>query len=320
MAFLFIAGRNKILWLLCLLPLWMRCSPELEKPALTAGLHVEVVNSANHKVAGALVRVYSSAEDWQNEVNAGAEGVTDKNGLAKLPASPGQRYYIKVTWFSYPRREVYQNTLVSYKPTDPLPEFSTSLYQVKINYARELKGILIRSVTFNGASTGCDRYYSTYYTNYFGCSFTLREASGPDCDLYLRLTDQEDYTPRSWLYQSEVRPDIAAARFPQTFEANYTITAFGKPLYLSLRNHFLINPDQYQSAPGNCGPGSLSFADYLRSETGQQELFTRAGNTLIQMALITPDNKGILPTYPVAEFEYETQYSGKVKLILQWLY
>ena len=308
-----------------LLFLLAACKEEASLPTPERELQVLVVNSENKPVKSAEVRVYTTASDWATEKNAAAKNVTDATGTALLTGLGADSLWIKATWIDYSTKEVFQNTLVSFEPVEPVPAHSRATYRVKVNSAKVLKGIRIKEVECTGIKyNNCDTpgsYYSEQYEYVCGRSFTLRDVSAPGCDLYLLIEDSKGYysdVVSSYFFRSAVKTDNTDAKV--VFEVNDTISDFSKPYYIGVREHLIVNPEAYNGA--YCSNTYPSLGAYLASEEGQDFIFNVADRYITSRVPLLNVNNSIMPAYPADEWviklsSYDTQ---ELKLHLEWIY
>jgi hypothetical protein len=307
-----------------LLGLLLSCKEELNMPAPERRLNVKVVNSQNQPVPNAEVSLYANETDWKNEQNAYATGVTNEAGTTLIANIGTEKLWIKATWIDLTTREVFQNTIVSFEPLNPLPENSQSTYSIKINSAKVLKGILIKQVTYDGyIFGGCDQPYDRYAINYCGYNYNLPDASGTACDLYLMIENSisnYSYAVGTYFFKSEVQTD--ASQTNVSFEVNATITDFRRPYYIGVRDHLTLNPQLYNAV--TCSKTNSAYAslgEYLASEEGQEHIFRFQGRYLgAKMPLLNVKNS-IIPSYPAKELVVKSEYdNGSITLQLEWIY
>ncbi|MBJ6116891.1 Ig-like domain-containing protein [Pontibacter sp. BT310] len=312
------------LLLYLLFGLLLSCKEEVNMPAPEKRLAVKVVNSQNQPVPKAGVSIYTNEADWQHEQNATATVITNEAGIATITNIGSEKLWIKATWIDLKTREVFQNTLVSFEPVNPLPDNSLSTYSVKINSAKVLKGIHIKRVTYTGyIFSGCDQPYDRSDIYYCGYYYYLPDVSGTACDIYLMIENSisnYSFAVGSYVYRSEVQTD--APPDGASFEVNKTITDFRRPYYIGVREHLTLNPQLYTS--NTCTNGSSAYAslgDYLASEEGQEYIFKSKDRYVRgKTPLLNVDN-GIMPSYPVNELIVKSDYGdGTITLQLEWIY
>ena len=304
------------------------CKDELNQPAPARELRVLVVNSQNIPVPHAEVRLYTSAESWLSETNDVAKAATDAKGVATLLGLDHGNLWIKATWIDYTTREVFQNTLVSFEPIDPLPANSEATYRVKVNSAKVLKGIRIKEAAYKGqVPMNCDgnSYYNSSKTVAF-CGYypSVKDTSGPGCDLYLLIensTNNYSSSVGSYFFRSEIKADVTTDNV--VFEVNDTITDFRRPYYIGVREHLMVNPEDYSEVTCfQSGAVYPTLADYLASEAGQEHIIKYVDRYIAGKVPLLNVKDSVLPSYPADEVTFKlSSYSDQnLKLHLEWIY
>lgn len=298
------------------------CTEELNQPAPQSKLDFRVVNSQNQPVPNAEVKIYKSAIDWRNEKNAITKSVTNASGKVQLTGINVDSLWVKATWIDLNTREVYQNTLTSFKPIKLIPN-SQSTYQIKINSAKVLKGILIKKVDFTGyIFNNCDQ--STSYNRrdirYCGGYSKLYDISGPACDLYLLIENSTSVYSNyvnSYFYRSPIQVDVPNG--DATFTVNDTITDFRKPYYIGVREHIIVNPDAY--AHISCSSNS-NLGAFLASKDGQEYVIKTVDQYIITKKPLLNLKDSALPPNPAEEVDIKLYSNSKeaLKLHLEWIY
>lgn len=312
-------------WLLfVLLSLLAACQDELNQPTPSRELRVLVVNSHNIPIPNAEVRVYGNADNWSSETNDQAKGTTGAGGTVVISGIDHENLWIKATWIDYTTREVFQNTLVSFEPIDPIPGNSSVTYRVKVNSSKVLKGIRIKEAVYSGqGSINCENYYGYGRVHYCGYNYSVNDTSGPECDLYLLIENAQSYYSDysgSYFFRSDVRVDTNTDSI--VFEVNDTITDFRKPYYIGIRDHVIANPDNYKAFTCSSNAAYPTMSDFIASEAGKESIFSYVDRYVTaKMPLLNVPNSA-LPSYPADEVTIKlSSYNDQnLKLHLEWIY
>ena len=313
-------------WLLfvLLLSLLSACKDELNQPTPKRELRVLVVNSQNIPIPNAEVRVYLSADNWASEINEQAKGVTGAEGAITLSGVDHNSLWIKATWIDHTTREVFQNTLVSFESIDPIPGNSSVTYRVKVNSSKVLKGIRIKEAVYGGqGAANCDNYYGDGRISFCGYYVSVKDTSGPECDLYLLIENASSYYSDyagNYFFRSEVKEDINTDNV--VFEVNDTITDFRKPYYIGIREHLVANPENYKSFACSDNAAHPTLGDYIESEAGQEYLFSYVDRYVSSKVPLLNVKDSVLPSYPADEvtIKLSSYYDQNLKLRLEWIY
>lgn len=313
-------------WLLfvLLLSLLSACKDELNQPAPKRELRVLVVNSQNIPIPNAEVRVYGSADNWSNETDEQAKGVTGQEGAVTLAVIDHNNIWIKATWIDYTTREVFQNTLVSFEPIDPIPGNSSVTYRVKVNSSKVLKGIRIKEAVYGGQGfANCDSYYGDGNVSFCGYYLSLKDTSGPQCDLYLLIENAisyySDYAD-NYFFRSDVRVDTGTDNI--VFEVNDTITDFRRPYFIGVREHVIVNPADYKSVTCFSDTTYPTLGDFLQSKAGQEHVFSSIDRYTTAKVPLLNIKDSVLPSYPANEvtIKLSSFNDQNLKLHLEWIY
>jgi len=209
-----------------------------------------------------------------------------------------------------------------------VPANSEAFYQVKVNATGLLKGLVVKRVEYTNLNYGnCDREGSYPWNSHYYCGYTtyrLRDASGSACDLYLLIEMGESNSSSSTaspFFRSEVKIDASPGDL--SFLVNDTITDFSKPYFTSLREHLVVNPEDYKSTPcPQLGEKYPTLGDYLASAEGQEYIFSRVDTYTYFKTPILNAKNSVIPSYPAQEVTLKL-YSfsdQQLKLYLEWIY
>lgn len=318
-------NHSKSSWLLyVLLFLFSACKDELEQPAPTYELSVLVVNSQNIPIPNAEVRVYGSADNWSGETNEQAKKITDAGGTVTFSGLDHENIWIKATWIDHTTREVFQNTLVSFEPIDPIPANSKVTYRVKVNSSKVLKGIRIKEVAYSGLIyTNCDSDRSNESMSFCNYYPSVEDVSGPGCDLYLLIENTTSYYSGyagNYFFRSGVKVDTNTDNI--VFEVNDTITDFRRPYFIGVREHLIANPENHKSFTCSSSAEYPTLGHFLESKAGQEYMFSSVDRYITaKMPLLNVKNS-MLPSYPADEVTIKlSSYNDQnLKLHLEWIY
>lgn len=64
---------------------------------LPTNLRLTVLNNIGNPVQGAMVKIYATEDDYDEDVNAVAAAVSDKKGIVNLKGLETKKYYVRAT-------------------------------------------------------------------------------------------------------------------------------------------------------------------------------------------------------------------------------